>query len=91
MAKTYYAATKIKYGERTEDGSQEGKYEPKTFERGDNVTGLSAATMKGLWEAGALTDQPPADAEDSKEEETTEDTSKTPSTPKPTKSVPPKA
>jgi len=60
MAKTYYAVTKIKHGVRTEDGSQDGKYEQKVFEVGDKVTGLSANDMKSLWHAGALTDQAPA-------------------------------
>ena len=53
MAKQYYAATKIKFGKRTENDTAEGKYESKVFEPGDKVTGLDVEDMKGLWNAGA--------------------------------------
>src|SRR6185503_16261210 len=54
MANQFWATTKIKFGKRAEDGSQEGKYESKVFEPGDEVTGLSKEDMKSLWDAGAL-------------------------------------
>jgi len=54
MADKFYAETRIKHGKRTEDGSQEGKYESKTFEPGEEVTGLSKEDMTDLWKAGAL-------------------------------------
>lgn len=59
MADKFWAVTKIKHGVRTEDGSQEGKYESKTFNVGDEVTGLSKEDMKSLWGAGALTRENP--------------------------------
>jgi hypothetical protein len=54
MANKFTAATRIKHGRRTEDGSAEGKYESVTFEQGEEVKGLEPSEMKELWEAGAL-------------------------------------
>lgn len=51
---TFYAATPISYGERVEDGSQEGKYKKTIFKVGDKVEGLPPGEMKALWNAGAL-------------------------------------
>jgi len=88
MAKTYYAATKIKHGTRVEDGSQDGKIEEKTFEVNDKVTGLDAETMKDLWRAGALTDQAPEKPEENSEEEATP--AEDPKNPAPKKAAAPK-
>jgi hypothetical protein len=87
MAKTYYAATDIKFGKRgdgTEDGGL-GKYEQKRFKPGDKVEGLSKEDMLGLWNAGALTDQKPETAEDDADEADEEE--KEEETPKPRKRV----
>jgi hypothetical protein len=73
MANKFYAATRIKHGSRTEDGSQDGKYESKVFEPGDEVTGLSKEDMKGLWNAGALTQEAPQQANDGVEEKSSEE------------------
>jgi hypothetical protein len=54
MADKFYAATRIKHGERTEDGSQDGKVTEKVFEVDDEVTGLDKDSMTDLWRAGAL-------------------------------------
>jgi hypothetical protein len=76
MAKTYYAATAIKFGKRTENGSAEGSYEQKKFAPGDKVEGLAVEDMKGLWNAGALTTEAPAkDENDSDDEKPTEEKS----------------
>jgi hypothetical protein len=66
MADKFFAVTAIKYGKRTEDGSQDGKYESKTFKAGDEVSGLSKEDMTSLWNAGALQRR---DGEDDKAEE----------------------
>ena len=92
MAKQYYAATKIKFGKRTENDTAEGKYESKVFEPGDKVTGLDVEDMKGLWNAGALTDQAPAGEEEASDEEPAKETPSTPeATPVSAKSTPAKA
>jgi hypothetical protein len=93
MANTFYAATAIKYGERKEDGSQDGKYESKSFEPGDKVEGLSADTMKDLWRAGALTREAPKQEESDEDEDESNDNEgdKESDTPKPTKTAPAKA
>jgi len=59
MADKFYAAGKIKFGRRTEDGSQDGKYESIVFEPNQEVKGLSTEDMKSLWDAGALTRKAP--------------------------------
>jgi len=89
MANQFWATTKIKFGKRAEDGSQEGKYESKVFEPGDEVTGLSKEDMKSLWDAGALTQTRPEGQEDSSEGDD-EEAKGAQSTPKPTKSTPAK-
>jgi hypothetical protein len=66
--KAWYAATHIKFGKRTEDGSQDGKYEQVKFKPGDEVTGLSKDDMLGLYNAGALTNQKPETAEDNEDD-----------------------
>jgi hypothetical protein len=63
MADTFYAVTRIKAGERQEDGSQDGKYVPHTFEPGDEIKGLSKEVMTQLWNAGALTRTKPEEDE----------------------------
>ena|SRR5687768_10602291 len=73
MADRFWAATKIKFGKRTEDGSQDGKYERVTFNVGDEVTGLSRDDMKGLWDAGALSRTAPAKEEDDASSDAGED------------------
>jgi hypothetical protein len=72
MADKFWAVTKIQFGKRTEDGSQDGKYERVVFQPNEEVTGLSKEDMKDLWQAGALTRERPAEAKD--EEETPEET-----------------
>lgn len=84
--KTYYATTNIKFGSR--DGSEadggRGKYESKTFKPGDKVVGLSVEDMKGLWAAGALTEEAPKQEEAEAPAEKQEDPEdpKTPAAPK---------
>jgi hypothetical protein len=50
MAKKYLAATEIHFGGKDKDGN----YEKKIFNVDDEVKGLSADDMKGLWKSGAL-------------------------------------
>jgi len=88
MANTFYAATKIKFGKRDEDGSQDGKYTSIVFEVGDEVKGLAKEDMQGLWDAGALTRDKPAGAKDADEDEEGPSGEADPKTPKPTKSTP---
>lgn len=95
MPENFYAVTKIKYGKRVEDGSQDGKYESKVFEVDEKVTGLSSEDMKDLWKAGALRKETAEDRErESKQEDkrsTSEDeTSKTPVKAAPAKATPAK-
>ena len=68
MADKFYAATKIKFGKRSEDGSQDGKYEQIIFEVDDEVTGLDKDTMKDLWNAGALRREKAGSADDESQE-----------------------
>jgi hypothetical protein len=60
MAKTYYAATKIKGGKRDDNG----EYVSQNFEVDDKVTGLDKQTMIDLWKAGALTTTVPEKYQD---------------------------
>jgi hypothetical protein len=69
MADKFYAVTRIKAGDREEDGSQDGKYVPHAFEPNEEVTGLSSAVMKELWGAGALTRTAPEEDSDTSEDE----------------------